>query len=66
MELWEPAAVDVRHVATAADLTVATGADLLVYEAQPGQPRAAVGSALAVLQAFVAAPGAGLRPGWPS
>ncbi|MFJ7146828.1 type I polyketide synthase [Streptomyces sp. NPDC100445] len=54
----EPAAVDVQHVATAADLTASAGADLLVYEADSGEPRAAVASALAVLQAFVAVPGA--------
>ncbi|MEU9878464.1 type I polyketide synthase [Streptomyces phaeochromogenes] len=54
----EPADVAGRHVVTAADVTAATGADLLVYEAEPGEPRAAVASALAVLQAFVAAPGA--------
>ncbi|MFI5468797.1 type I polyketide synthase [Streptomyces cacaoi] len=58
---WSPgeqAAVGVRHVVTAADVTAATGVDLLVYEAEPGEPRVAVASALAVLQAFVAAPGA--------
>ncbi|MGV9938623.1 type I polyketide synthase [Streptomyces sp. NPDC003401] len=58
---WSPdgttAAADVRHVTTAADVTAATGADLLVYEARPAEPRTAVASALAVLQAFVAAPG---------
>ncbi|MFJ9151062.1 type I polyketide synthase [Streptomyces sp. NPDC102270] len=54
----EPTAVGVRYVVTAADVTAATGADLLVYEAESGEPRAALASALAVLQAFVAAPGA--------
>ncbi|WP_308294975.1 type I polyketide synthase [Streptomyces sp. NK08204] len=55
----EPAAADVRRVATATDVTAAAGTDLLVYEAGPGEPRAVVTSALAVLQAFVAASAAG-------
>ncbi|MFE7927868.1 type I polyketide synthase [Streptomyces sp. NPDC057456] len=54
----QPAAADVRQVGTAADVTAATGADLLVYEAEPGEPRAAVAAVLAVLQAYLAAPGA--------
>nr|AXL05737.1 AMP-dependent synthetase [uncultured bacterium] len=49
--------IDVVPVATTEDVAAAGTPDFLLYEAVTGDPRASVGAALAVLQAWLAEPG---------